>query len=48
MSAQKLNKLDDSKKISILKRGIRIKGEKLWKQVRGQKFWKQMREWKQV
>ena len=35
---KKLNKLDDSKKNLILKRGIGIEGEKLWKQVRGQTF----------
>ena len=35
----------DSKKFSILKKGIGIEGEKLLKQVRGQK---QVREWKQV
>ena len=30
--AQKLNKLGDCKKISILKKGIGIESEKLWKQ----------------
>ena len=41
-------KLDDSKKISILKKGNRDRSEKLWKQGRGQKARKQMREWKLV
>ena len=35
---KKLNKVDGSRKFSILKRGIGIEGEKLWKQVRGKKF----------
>ena len=39
------NYTSDSKKFSILKKGIGIEGEKLLKQVRGQK---QVREWKQV
>ena len=43
--ATKNKQTSDSKKISILKKGIGIEGEKLLKQVRGQK---QVREWKQV
>ena len=42
---KKLNKLDDSKKFLILKKGIGIKGENLLKQVRDQK---QVRKWKQI
>ena len=45
--------LDDSKKFSILKKGIGIERENLWKQdiQRSKKQvgeWKQVREWKQV
>ena len=45
MWSQKTKQTSDSKKFSILKKGIGIEGEKLLKQVRGQK---QVREWKQV
>ena len=48
MWAQKINKLDDIKKFSILKKGNRDgKSKKLWKQGRGRKAQKLMREWKQ-
>ena len=48
MWAQKLNKLDDSKKFSILKKGIGIEGEKIMEtRERSKKqVGKQVREWK--
>ena len=41
-----LNKLDDSNKFSILKRGIGVKSEKVCKQVRD--TWKQIKDGVQV